>query len=491
MTYGPEVADLADSVGMTLDREQRLALDYMYAIRKGGQLAAQEFGLVCARQNLKSHVLEAAALADLVLFAEPESLWTAHLMRTSTKAFVHLKALFTNYDHLRRLGPRFSETNGEEGVRLRSGANLDFMARGAKAGRGLSGNRVTLDEALYLSEATVGALLPTLSAKTMSGVSVQIRYAGSAGTLESAVWRKIRRRGRAGDELALGYLEWAAPLTPCQDRKCRHVPGTAGCALDRPDLLKQANPALYRRIALDYVLTTERAALTPVEYMRERFSWWQDPPNDDGETVGDLDLDAWRDLTDPSAEPRRPMVLGVDQGEDRSVAIGCAWRRPNRQSVQIMLSQVGPGQVDVGLSPDAAVDRIAQLRRTWRCRVILGGPAVGLERALKDKNVPVEVLTGEAFARACGALDDRLHAGTLCHGGQPELTSSIRVAQWRAVGVAGERAFRLKDAPGVSPTAAVVRALAGVLDRGVTPPAAPQAVPAGGDSPLLLSSMQF
>src|SRR5438128_5071490 len=123
-TYGPEVADLADAAGMTLYAEQRMALDVMYAHDQHGRLVATEFGCSAPRRNIKSHVGKAAALADLVLFAEPDCLWTAQLRATSNDIFANdkgngLSQLFENYDFLRRLVAEVKDSDGEQVIRLR------------------------------------------------------------------------------------------------------------------------------------------------------------------------------------------------------------------------------------------------------------------------------------------------------------------------------------------------------------------------------------
>jgi hypothetical protein len=494
-TYGDEVADLGATVGLDLDPEQRLLPDAAMAYDEHGRLVATEVGCAAPRQNVKTHGAKALSLADLVLFGQPDCLWTAHLRATSDDAFRNasgtgLADLFENYDFLRRMvAPGgIVDSDGEKSITLRPRRagmpkpTLSFVTRSERGSRGLTGRRVTFDEALFLKPSMTSAMIPILSAQSMTG-QVQVRYLGSAGLLMSQVWRDVRDRGRSGTEAALAWLEWAATRRPCGTPDCTHVLGSEDCALDDPALIRQANLAVDRRIHLRFVLETERAGMTPADFMVERMGWWQDPPNSGG---GDLDVTRWLTLHDVEAKPARPLVLGVDQGEDRTCAIGVAWRRRDRQ-VQVMLGQ--DERVDVGLSPAGAVARLVQLHERHGARVVLGGPALGLERDLRDAGIPVTTLTGSEFATACGQLDDRITAGTVRHGAQPELDDSIGAVQWRSVGTAGERAFRLKDAPGVSPAAAVARALAGLLARPATT-ATPVAVKAApGTSGL--SSMQF
>jgi hypothetical protein len=450
---------------MTLDPEQRAALDVMYAHDARGRLTATEFGGCAPRQNWKTHVAKAAALADLVLFDEPDSLWSAHLRDTSDRSFRELVELFENYDHLRRLlDGRPKDSDGEQVIRLRrphAGAHqpeLRFMARSERGGRGLSGRRVTFDEALFLKPSMLSAMIPILSAQSISG-NVQARYLGSAGRLQSAVWREIRDRGRRGDQRRMAWLECAAPHEPCDEAGCSHAVGTGGCALDRPHLIRAANFAVDRRIDLEFVLTTERQAMQPPsEFACERLGWWQDPPNVEG---GDLDVQAWLALADVEEQPRPPLVFGVDVAEDRLVSIGVAWRRADER-VQVMVGVDGDGRLDVGLSPRAAVARLVELAGRWQGLVVLGGPAVDLEAELLAAGVRCEVTSAGEFAAASGRVADLLAERGLAHGDQEELNRAVSVARWRSAGTSGERAFQLRGAPDVGPLAAATRAVHGL-----------------------------
>ena len=174
-TAGGEAADLAASVGMVADPEQRLVLDAILAER-AGRWAAFEAAVIAGRQNLKTWVLEVAALHDLVLRRVGRVVWTAHRYKTAQDSFEALTNVFTNYDHLRRRVHKVTTAAGEQGIRLlprHSGPRVDFMARaGSMSGRGMTGDTVVLDEGLYLVGSIMGALIPTLSAVP----DPQVRY---------------------------------------------------------------------------------------------------------------------------------------------------------------------------------------------------------------------------------------------------------------------------------------------------------------------------
>lgn len=455
-TYGDEVADLAASAGLDLDPEQRLAVDAMYAHDARGRLVSTEFGCAAPRQQVKTHIAKAAALADLVLFDEPECLWTAQLKTTAASAFANgegngVADLFENYDHLRRLVDRngISADSDEPSVTLRRPGvglprpRLRFMARSARGGRGLTGRRITFDEALFLKPEMTQAMVPVLSAKSMTG-AVQVRYLGSAGLRESAVWREVRNRGRSGAERFLAWLEWAAPTKPCVDRACAHLPGVDGCALDDPELIAAANLALGRRMSLDWVLGTERLAMTPAAFMAERLGWWDDPPEGG---CGDLDVDAWLALALPPPALVGPS-FGVDVDSAGSAFVGVAWRRHDG-GVHVQLAG--------GTTASALDARCVELRAKHGGAIYAGGPA--LEHVSEAEAVGMR-----EFAGACQRFADMLDDGVVHHCDEAELNDAVRLAQWRAVGSDGARAWQLKNAAGVGPLAAVTRAVHGLLN---------------------------
>lgn len=475
-TAGPEAAQLAESAGLVLDLEQRLLLDTLLAEDEHGHWAAFEACVICARQNLKTVALQALALADLFLLDAHLIVWTAHLFDTAQEAFRDLVNLVDGAPHLSRQVKHVHRARGDEGIELVDGRRLNFLARSRTGGRGLSGDRVILDEAFAVSDAEMGSLLPTLSAR----VNSQVVYASSAGLVSSSVLRGIRDRGRAGGDPSLAYVEWCDP-TPggCIEARCGHQVGMLGCALDDLERVARANPALRRRIPVERVLA-ERRAMPPLEFARERLGWWDDPPVTAGTA---FDVATWLRLADPDAERGRQVVFGVDVDPDRVAHVAVAWLRPDRR-VQVQLAASG-------ISALAAPDRLRQLAEQWGGQIVLGGAAGALDAELPKAHT----VTSPEFAAACGRLADLLGAGQLRHGNQPELNEAVRTARWRTASEAGVRSLQLRDAPSVGPLAAVVRALHGLLVLPKPPPPKPISEKArrGGerDDMVDLATMEF
>lgn len=449
-----EAVDLADAYGVCdgfpLAPSQRAVLEAALGERPDGSWAASRVGHFGPRQGTgKSDVIAARELAGLVLFGEQLIIHTAHEFPTANESFLRLVAVFENFDDLRRRVQRVRYANGEQGIELVSGQRLKYRARTGGSGRGFAqADLIVYDEAQHLLREHVAASGPA----RMANPNSQTWYAGSGGLSVSVVAWQMRRDAVLGLGDRLAYAESTAETVRVDQGKV--VTGRPD-PHDR-DAWYAAIPGLGRWVTEESVegLLEE---LGPDLFARECLCVWDPEPV--SESGGDLDAGRWAALVDLAEQPRPPLVFGVDQGEDRLVSIAVAWRRADG-GVQVMLDQ--DDRVSSGLSPAAAVDRLGVLHGRYAGRVVLGGPATGLERELEAAGVPTEAASNTEFASATGRLVDLIAAGGLWHGNQEPLTAAVRVARLRRVGQAGERALSLKDAPGVGPLAAVLRAVHGL-----------------------------
>ena len=332
---GEETADLALSLGFQVDGPERDTLNVLMAEDATGQSwAGLEAAVVCGRQNLKTWALLMTVIYDAWVRDVNRVVWTSHRFKTTQSAFEDLAGLVAANPWLSKSVRKERHASGSEGFELSSGARIDFLARTSGGGRGLTGDTVILDEALFLQPAMMGALLPTLSSRP----DPHVRYGSSPGILESGVLRSIRNRGRALNDPSLSYIEYTSAVEPCVDPDCVHHLDAPGCQLDDEDKWASANPALGRRISLDYVRQERRAlSAEPVEFMRERLGWWEDPPNEGKSTV--YPLDGWTEGLEPLAAlpPDEPVAWAVDVSWDRRVAhIAACGRLGDRMLVQVV-----------------------------------------------------------------------------------------------------------------------------------------------------------
>ena len=413
---GAEAVDLAASAGLVLDPEQRLILNTVLSEREGGKWAALAAAIIEARQNGKSWSLIAMVLADLFLFGTRLSVWSAHEVNTSLEAFRDIKALIDGAPHLSRHVKAIHEANGKEAIELRSGQRLMFKARTRTGARGLSGDRVVLDEAWALTATMMGAVMPIMSAKTVTG-NAQMVLASSAGLASSGVLRTFRDRGRPGGDPALAYIEWCAPVVPCADDWCDHTPPVRGCALDNVEAWRQANPALERpgrvgRITLEY-LRAERALMPPEEFVRERLGWWDEP----AALQGGVAAEVWSACARQAASVDVPLSVAVDvtpEFSHASVAVA------GGGGVELVAHERGWSWVPA---------LVASLAERLPVAVDVRGPASVVEQALVDVGVTLTRLSGQDVAQASAMFVDGLVARTVWHCGQYDLDAAVRGAK--------------------------------------------------------------
>lgn len=426
---GGEVADLAASAGLNLDPEQRLALDVIFAEQAGGRWAAFEAAIIAQRQNLKTHVFKAVALGGLYLLGEELVTWTAHEFNTAMEAYRDVREIVEGTPHLSKRVEKFNDANGEEGIEFHGGQRLRFRARTKTGGRGITGNRVILDEAFALQASHMGSLMPTMSAQSITG-NPQLIYGSSAGLLSSAVLRSVRDRGRAGGDPSLAYIEWAAPEGGCEVEECDHRQDRPGCALDDVERWGQANPAMGRRISVEFI-AGERRSLPPAEFARERLGWWEDPPTvEDDEEAAAL----WAACADPGAVLADPVVFAFDAAPGLSSASIGSCGGP----VEVVEHDRGAGWL---------VARLVELNRSHRPAAIgvdPAGPAgafiADLEQAglrVRSKQHPqgrLVLLDGREAVQACGAFHADVLDGELTHRDQDVLNIAYLGAGRRKVG---------------------------------------------------------
>lgn len=458
--------------GLEPDPEQAMILDGMFALDGRQQLAAFEVAVVVGRQNMKTALFKMAVLGWLFLTDERLIVWSAHEFRTAQESFRDMEELISGSRFLSRRVKQIHRGNGDEAIELVGDRRLMFKARTKGGGRGLSGDKVLLDEAFALQPMHMGALLPTLAARP----NPQVVYGSSAGLVESGVLRGIRDRGRPGGEGRLAYYEWCAPdpAEVCKDgSQCTHALDVEGCGCDKPELWQVANPAIGRRITVEYV-AAERRALPPGEFARERMGWWDDPIG--GETP--IPPEKWAACLDEESQIATTVALAVDIAPDRSrTAIAAAGRTAAGLShAEVIDERAGTGWV---------VDRLVELAQTWQpCALVLdpAGPAGSLEKALiergfssdpKGQQWRLHMMGTREYAQSCGALVDDIVNDRFRHIGQDPLDRAVEGLRIRPLADAYAWS-RGKSGEGISPLVAVTLARHGHATFGVEEPRQPQ-----------------
>lgn len=470
-SYGDEAIDLAEMAGRYLDDEQKLAVDAILSYGPRGRYVALESAIIEARQNGKT----AAVLLPVVLFDlflrddNPDRIvWTAHRFRTSRDAFDDFCRTIEFAPELSRRVKHISYSHGEESIELHPdpkkpgepAAKLEFLARSEGGGRGLGGKRVVLDEALILGASTMGSLMPTLSARD----DPQINYGSSGAKETSEHLHKLIKRGRSGKDPTLIWIEWCAPGSwadpPCeQGDDCSHWIGIDGCALDDPEMWRQANHSLGNRITVAYV-RGERGTLEVLEFGRERLGWHEELAS----AAGVINADLWLSRMDAESVAVGRVGVGVDAAPKlKSAAIALTGvREDGKRHWQPLRHFPGSGWV---------VPHLVGLRDgTTRCECGCGeatpkvefgpvgldpsGPAAALIPDLEAEGFEVLEVGGRKLVQAWGTFSKDVDDDRGCHTGEQTLTQAIRDAATAPSGDA-ERFSRKKSTGDICPLVAV------------------------------------
>lgn len=425
-TFGPEVADLATSVGFAPDPEQALALDMMFGIDKQGKSTAFEAAIIACRQNMKTGLFKQAALGWLFITDQKLIVWSAHEFSTAQEAFRDMENLIMGSPSLSKRVKQVHRASGSEGIELKNGHRLNFKARTKHGGRGLTGDKVVLDEGFALTPEHLGALLPTLSARP----DPQVVYGSSAGLRHSVPLRKIRDRGRLGSSRRLVYLEWGAPRVACEDEKCTHEPGEViGCQMDDIKNWHRANSLLGRvrangtGMTVEYV-QSERDALPPGEFGRERLGWWDDPTT--SELFGPKKWENGERRERPADLAIQAFGIAVSMDLTSSAIVAGA---TNAEGSWMKPLQHGP-------KTNWVVEKAKKLQDTYGATVVIDGrgPGAVLIPHLETAGVRVHVASTADVLDACATLETKVKDGELLHTPAPELDDAVIGAVKRPVG---------------------------------------------------------
>lgn len=438
--------------GLHLDPWEAAVLMGALGERQDGKWSAFEVGLVVPRQNGKGSIMEARELAGPILFGEKLLIHSAHEQATSSEHFLRLLALFEEAEFTSRM-KRPNRGKGSEAILFTNGSRILFKTRTGGGGRGLTGDFVGLDEAMFLPAATIAALVPTMAARSVHG-NPQLWYAGSAVDQQAnehgLVLASVRERGLAGKP-RVAYFEWSA--------EGENPDEITEEARRDPNVWAQANPGMGIRISQEHIANECDGALGPREFAVERLGVG-DWPATDGSGDG-IDYEKWVGLLDEDSTALDPVYFAFDVKPDRSgSSIGVAGRRPDGQfHVELVDRRPGTGWV---------AKRVVELLRAHSATGVKcdgRGPGASLIPDIEQLGYTVETVSAGEHAQGCGVLFDAVDQGTVRHVGNPDLSAAVKGAVKRPLGEAWAWS-RKSSAVDISPLVACTLALWGVVEAG-------------------------
>ncbi len=423
-SFVDDVSEIAERLGRPPVPEQRMAIDALTSYDSRGRWLSTSAGLELGRQNGKTSAVGVPIFLWSNLVDPDLYTWTSHRARTHLATFRDLAGtgprsdagLINSCDWLSRRVRRVDYENGNEAIEFVNGSRWEFICRSLNV-RGTPAKAIAFDEALLLDWVTVGAMTPALATRSLRG-DARALFLSSAALKLSALLRSLRRRALAGDPM-LTYVGWWARggwADPgCDTEGCDHAVDAEGCALDRPELRRAANPLLGRLISMSF-LDEQRALLegNPVEFGREHLGWQE-------EADDEVSKERWAALADPHSKPLPdPVALAVEvapKGASASV-VSAGRRADGLVHVEVLANEPGTAWLPGFLAERRGLNVPVHYRagRTHTRSVLPALEAVGVQ---------LEPMSLADYAAGCGALDELMESGGIRHLGDPHLAGAL------------------------------------------------------------------
>lgn len=485
-SLGPEAVELAARAGLPLEPWQRDGLELMLSVRPDGRWACFEYVEVCARQNGKSALFMARALAGLFLLGERLVMWSAHEYKTAMESFLQVKTLIEALGDpvlgktgkpdpaLLQIGRtsrvKINSTNGEEAfVRLELDrgrwlprARLKFVARSKGSGRGFTADAHLIDEAFAYTDSQRSALAPTLLAVP----NAQVCYASSPplDSESGEVLFALRERAQRGSD-EFGYRDWG--LAGSLDDLMRMDARSRTELLDDRSRWAATNPAAGRGRVTEESIARLRRAMSDEGFGREVLGMWPLPPTEGGRVIR---AKAWDALVDEASSIVSQPVFAVDANPEQThYALAAAGRNADgRTHLELVPWRRGMAAGEPWpRGSDWVVARCVELDAEHEPGGFLvdpGGPAGHLVKDLSAAGLVVHEVTGRAWAQACAALHEDVHADepALAHLGDPVLGEAVAAGRKRDVGDGAWAWGRKNSEVNIAPLCAVTLARHGV-----------------------------
>lgn len=415
--------------------------------RADGRWAARLVGVSTPRQNGKSQLIVARALAGVLLFNEKTIICSAHQTDTAREVFQRLLDIIDDNPQLSRRVDSVMKALNREYIRFKGGATIRIKARSVSGSRGFSADCLLLDEAQILGSPAWSSILPTMSARE----NPQAWLLGTPPTArdDGEVFGRLRERGIAGNDTRLAYLEWSAD---------EHDD------LDDHQTWAKANPAYGTRISQE-AIEAERAAMSDQQFAMERLGMWS--PN---RVARVIDAESWQRVSDRASMAVDRLTLAIDVAPDRSVAaVAVAGQRVDG-SWHVALDEHRNGA-------DWVIGWVQQRAEKNKIHAVVVDELAGLTEKrharsyLKGTNIEVTLLSGRDQAIAAAGFYDAVMSAKVWHIDQPQVNLALSVAGKREMADGAGWAWSKKNSQSdITPLVSVTMALWGAQNDNVKKP---------------------
>jgi len=404
--------------------------------RSDATWAAKRVGISVPRQNGKSQLLVARALAGVLLFGERKIVISAHQQDTAREAFSKLVEILEadgNQWLMDRVRPNgIMNAINREAVKFRNGATVQFKARTNAGGRGFSSDCLLLDEAQRLKRSAWVSINSTMSAMP----NPQVWLLGTPPTPEDdgEVFESIRSAAITGVSSSATWAEWGAdPTAEGYDPASEYTRWVA-------------NPAWNTRINHE-IVQGEFESYTAEEFAQDRLGIWRSELGNSGSraiSVTQWDASA---VEEPPTEGRKTFGVAFSiEGSRLALAGGLR----HDDGVHVELVDALTGNVEEGLA--ALADWLAERRHGVDQYVLAGrAGAMVLAHLLRERRVPasrITVASTPQYMEACGLFLDGVRDGSITHllsDGQAVLDESVAVTDKKVRGTGWTWAATVPD----------------------------------------------
>lgn len=206
-----DAIDLLSEAGYELMDWQKYLLEAWMGFKSDGRWAAKTCANQTPRQNGKTLVICARALAEM-LFYGGTVLYTSQLQKTSTETFREMSDLLGKTKLRKYLAPNGIKTAlGREEIVLKSGARMKFIARTRNGGDGQHGSLLIFDEAQALDPQSQESFKYAISAcrTKRRGQTIYNGTPPKDGDY-GLLFEGIRNRAMEGVSKVTVWTEWSA-----------------------------------------------------------------------------------------------------------------------------------------------------------------------------------------------------------------------------------------------------------------------------------------
>lgn len=404
---------MATSLGMPLDEWQEQALEAAMGERADGRWASKFVGVSAPRQNGKSQLIVARALAGALLFGEKMILISAHETDTAREIWKRLiDVIEANPSVEARLTGRMDAINREY-ISFGRGTDrqtIKLKARRLSGARGFSADCLLLDEAQILGKQAWGSIVPTMSA--MSNPQMWLFGTPPTEGDDPFAFSRVRDAARA-KKARHCWLEWSAE--PDDD-------------FDDPEVWAKANPAFGVRISHE-ACADDRAAMDDDQFARERLGMWSGASSRSVIPAG-----MWADAADSSSLAVDRFALGVEVAPDAARAsVSLAGVRDDG-AWHVELDEAREGTAWVVPYVKALLEANPQIRGVG---LDAGSPSKVLLEEFEASDIRVITPKVQDLGAACTTVLSGVITGEVRHIDQGQMNTAVAVAGKRRLGDTG------------------------------------------------------